>query len=273
MSTPPGHSTADLSRFGAVDQAPDPAAMIEVLDRLKRLLGPSKAVLLERLAVEQARAVLDVGCGTGEDLAEMARRMPPGGEAAGLDASETMIAEARRRHAGLGQGVTFRLGDALALPYPDAAFDVCRVETVLMHVPDARQAVDEMIRVTRTGGRVGALEFDEGSLVLDHPDQQLTRTILNAYGDAKACSWIGRQLPRLFRQAGLAGVSVDPVVVLGPVEMIRALLGPTVAGLRDGGVLTVDQAQGWWAALNRQADEGDFLGGAIAFVVTGTRPS
>lgn len=273
MSSAPGGGTADVSRFGAVDQAPDPAAMIEVLGQLKRLLRGPKAVLLERLAVEQARTVLDVGCGTGEDVAEMARRMPPGGEAAGVDTSEAMIAEARRRHAGLGPGVTFRLGDALALPYPDAVFDACRVETVLMHVADARQAVGEMTRVTRPGGRVGALEVDEGCAVLDHPDQQLTRTILSAYGDAKACGWIGRQLPRLFRQAGLADVSVDPFVILGSLELIRVLFGPTVTGLRERGVLTAGQAQDWWGALTRQADEGDFLGGAVAFVVTGARPA
>ena len=71
----------------------------------------------------------------------MARRMPPGGEAVGLDASEAMIAEARRRHSCLGASVTFRRGDVLSLPYPDQAFDVCRAETVLVHVPDPGQAV------------------------------------------------------------------------------------------------------------------------------------
>jgi ubiquinone/menaquinone biosynthesis C-methylase UbiE len=269
----PVPETADVSQFTAVDQAPDPAAMIEVLGRLKRLLHRPKSVLLERLSPEQAASVLDVGCGTGDDVAVMASRMPPGGEAVGVDASEAMIAEARRRHAGLGPRVTFGLGDALALPYPDAAFDICRTETVLLHVAEPPRAVEEMARVTRPGGRVGALEIDEGCAVLDHPDQQMTRTILDAYGDAKACAWIGRQLPRLFRQAGLADVSVDPFVILGCLEIFRALLGPAVKRLCDERVLTAEQASGWWEALTRQADEGDFLGGAVAFVVTGTRPA
>jgi len=272
MSAETEHSVTDVSHFGVVHQVPDPGAMIELFDRLKRLLHRPKAILLERLSVENARSVLDVRCGTGEDVAEMARRMPPGGEAAGLDASEAMIAEARRRHSGLGAGVTFRHGDVLSLPYPDQAFDVCRAETVLVHVPDPGQAVAEIARVTRHGGRVGALEIDEGSFVLDHPDQQMTRTILGAYSDSMACGWAGRQLPRLFRQAGLTGVSVDPVVVLGPLEMVRALLDPAVTRLCDERVLTAEQVSGWWAALTRQAGEGNFLGGAIVFVVTGTRP-
>src|SRR5215469_5730051 len=106
----PVPETADVSQFTAVDQAPDPAAMIEVLGRLKRLLHRPKSVLLERLSPEQAASVLDVGCGTGDDVAVMASRMPPGGEAVGVDASEAMIAEARRRHAGLGPRVTFGTG-------------------------------------------------------------------------------------------------------------------------------------------------------------------
>jgi ubiquinone/menaquinone biosynthesis C-methylase UbiE len=269
MSTGRGHSVNEVSQFGAVHQVPDPAAMIELFDRLKRVLHRPKAILLERLSVQHASSALDVRCGTGDDVAEMATRMPPGSEAVGVDANEAMLAEARTRHSG---HATFRLGDVLALPFADNSFDVCRAETVFVHVPEPRQAVEEMARVTWPGGRVGALEIDEGSFVLDHPDQQLTRTILSAYSDSMACGWAGRQLPRLFRQAGLADVSVDPVVVLGPLEMIRALLSPAVTRLRDQGVLTVGQANGWWGALSRQADEGHFLGGATAFVVTGTRP-
>lgn len=265
------HSVTAVSQFGAVHQVPDPVAMIELFDRLKRVLHRPKAILLDRLSVERANAALDVRCGTGDDVAEMARRMPPGTEAVGLDASEAMLAEARRRHSGLGTA-TFRIGDVLALPYAENSFDVCRAETVFVHVPEPLQALEEMARVTWPGGWVGALEIDEGSFVLDHPDQQLTRTILSAYSDSMACGWAGRQLPRLFRQAGLADVSVEPVVVLGPLEMIRALLSPAVTRLRDQGVLTAGQANGWWEALSRQADQGDFLGGATAFVVTGTRP-
>lgn len=266
-------SVTGARQFGAAHQVSDPTAMIELFDRLKRLLRRPKAILLERLSVEHASSALDARCGTGDDVAEMTGRMPPGAEAVGVDASEAMIAEARRRHSGLGAGVTFRLGDVLALPFDDGAFDVCRAETVFVHVPDPRQVVEEMARVTRPGGRVGALEIDEGSFMLDHPDRQLTRTILRAYSDSMACGWAGRQLPRLFRRAGLTDVSVDPVVVLGPPEMVRAMLGPAVTRLRDQGVLTAGQAGDWWTALTRQADQGDFLGGATAFVVTGTRPA
>ena len=273
----PESTFVDVSQFTAVDQVSDPAAMIEMLDRLKRLLRAPKDALLDRLAVQGARAALDVGCGTGGDVVEMASRMSQGCEAVGVDASKAMITEARRRHsgpladAGAGVSVTFRLGDALGLPYPDGAFDVCRAETVLQHLRDPRQAIREMVRVTRPGGRVGALEFDHGGSMLDHPDQQATQAILNAYTDSIACGCMGRQLPRMFREAGLTEVSVDPFVIFGTLQAFRGLLTPTMARLRDEHVLTGEQANEWWAALSRWEAEGNFLGSATAFVVTGIR--
>ena len=106
-------------------------------------------------------------------------------------------------------------GDAANLPYEDANFGACRASTVLQHVPDPGQVIREMIRVTRPGGRVAALEFDQDSTMIDHPDRDTTRVIVQTFGDAMANGWAGRQLPRLFRQAGLTDLSVSPVVNLG----------------------------------------------------------
>ena len=63
---------------------------------------------MEQLAFRGARTALDVGCGfAGGDVVEMARLMPDGTEVSGLDTSETMIAEARRRAASLGTRASF----------------------------------------------------------------------------------------------------------------------------------------------------------------------
>jgi SAM-dependent methyltransferase len=183
------------------------------------------------------------------------------------------IAEARRRAAGLGADVTFRLGDALDLPYPDGVFDVCRVETVLQHLADPIRAIREMVRVTRPGGQVGALELDMGTMLLDHPDRAVTQTVLSASADSMAQPWMGRQLPRLFREAGLTGLSVDLIVILSGPENFRAQLGPAVARLREEHVLTAEQARDWWSGLSEREDADGFAGGATVFVVAGTRPA
>jgi ubiquinone/menaquinone biosynthesis C-methylase UbiE len=80
--------------------------------------------------------------------------------------------------------------------------------TVLQHLTSPWRAIQEMARVTRPGGRVAALEFDLGTSMIDHPDHATTRLILASSEDDAVQSWMGRQLPRLFRQAGLTDVSL-----------------------------------------------------------------
>jgi len=246
------HATSP-AEFGTVDVSADPGGLIRFLDAASAIAGlrAAKAALMEQLVLGRARAALDVGCGSGGDVAEMARLMPDGTHVSGLDTSETMIAEARRRTASLGTRVSWRIGDAADLPYGDRGFDACRAATVLQHVSDPARVVREMARVTRPGGRVGVLEFDQETLFLDHPDPQTTRIILDTFASAMAQGHIGRQLPRLFRAAGLTDVSVMPRVILGPAQFLRTLLYDHVARLQDQGVLTGQHTTRWWQNSRR----------------------
>ncbi|MFH1486232.1 MAG: class I SAM-dependent methyltransferase, partial [Chloroflexota bacterium] len=95
--------------------------------------------LITALAV--ARAVgkcsrgkaIDIGCGPGMLAIELARRAP-GLEIVGIDLSEGMLETARENvsRAGLSERVTFRGGDALDIPFPDASFDLA-VSTMSLH--------------------------------------------------------------------------------------------------------------------------------------------
>ena len=86
----------EITRFGGVDAAGEPGALIGFLDIAHAVPGRRAAaqILLDELRLGQARAALDVGCGTGIDVTAIAERLPPGGRAVGIDASEVMIAEA-----------------------------------------------------------------------------------------------------------------------------------------------------------------------------------
>jgi ubiquinone/menaquinone biosynthesis C-methylase UbiE len=271
---PVHEARSDVTRFPHIDSTGDAGSLIAFLDTANALAGlrAAKQVLLDQLRLGQARSVLDVGCGTGADLIAIAERLPPGGRATGIDVSQTMIAEARRRASGSGLNISFDCGDAANLPYQDASFEASRTATVLQHVPNASQVIREMTRVTRPGGRVAALEFDQDSTMVDHPDRDTTRVILQTFADAMANGWIGRQLPRLFRQAGLTDLSVRPVVNLGEPAMFQAMVRSHVERLRADNVLTASQADDWWHALQRQAADGHFLAGAVIFVVAATRP-
>ena len=266
--------TAGPASFNAVDTSADPGGLIRFLDAANGTAGltAAKRALLEQLDLGRARAALDVGCGPGIDIAQMARLMPDDAHISGIDISETMIDEARKRAASLGPRVSLRTGDAADLPYSDQAFDVCRVATVLQHVPDPARVIQEMARVTRPGGRVGVLEFDQDTVFVDHPDTKTTMIILDTLTSAMVQGRIGRQTPRLLRAAGLTDVTVTPGVNLGSPQFFRVILRDHVARLADEGILTSERAGQWWAELDAWARAGDFLGGGVFFAVAASRP-
>lgn len=265
----------ELSRFSRVDTGTDLDALTAFLEAHKTLDGllSAKSAMLSQLRLDRARNALDVGCGLGDDVIDMARRLPPGGRATGIDASQAMIVRARHRARVTGADVCFETGDAASLPFADASFDACHAERLLIHVSGPPQVLAEMTRVTRPGGRIGALEPDVGDVVVDHPDQDTTGIIMRTFAaGAVAHGWIGRQLPRLFRRAGLAEVSVTPVMVLLHLDFFRMMFAGHVSRLCADGVLSRSQADRWWSQLSAAAGSGDFLAGVLFFLVAATRP-
>ena len=156
MPVTDGHP--ELSRFSSADSGTGQGTLVAFLEAHKTLprLMSAKSAMLGELRLEHARSVLDVGCGLGDDVILMARRLPPGGKATGVDASYAMTSQAERRARGLGLNVCFQTGDAASLPFADGSFDACRAERLLIHVPGPQRVIAEMTRVTRPGGRIAA---------------------------------------------------------------------------------------------------------------------
>src|SRR5215831_19201759 len=83
--------------------------------------GPAAALAPTSAALNAGDSVLDVGCGTGDDVREIARLVGTKGRVVGIDPSEAMIAESKRRAEGSGQPVHFQCGDVLKIDSPDAS--------------------------------------------------------------------------------------------------------------------------------------------------------
>lgn len=108
--------------------------------------------------------------------------------------------------------------------------------------------------------------------MVDSPDKETTRTISRTFTDTMRHGWIGRRLPRLFREHGLVDVSVDtPIIYIGYTHA-ELLLGGHCARLQADGIVTPEAMQRWRGRLREPQERGLFLMGVTAFVVVGAKP-
>lgn len=171
----PGHPEPEAVRrmFSAIAHRYDlvNAVLSQGQDRRWR----RRAAQLARL--EAGDRALDVCTGTGALAVELRRRVGPAGEVVGVDFTPRMIELAQRSR----PGISFRVADACHLPFGDREFDAAAIAFGIRNVASPLEALGEMHRVVRPGGRVVVLEFSQV-----HP------------GLAAAYSWYGRVvIPRL----------------------------------------------------------------------------
>ncbi|GAA3508731.1 ubiquinone/menaquinone biosynthesis C-methylase UbiE [Streptosporangium album] len=166
------------------------------------------------LDLQPGQTALDIGCGPGTDLADLAAGVTSTGTVIGVDQNPRMAGEARVRLAGQPV-VDIREGDAHSLPVDDCSVDRGRTDRVLQHVADPSGVLAEFRRVARPGARIAMAEPDWDTLLIDHDDlavgRGLTRFITT---EVIRNATIGRSIARLSAEAGLVTWSV---VTMAPV--------------------------------------------------------
>lgn len=140
--------------------------------------------------------VLEIGCGIGIDGCYLASH---GAGYHALDHSIASLALARRNFGRRGLAHRFANGDATALPFPDASFDVVISSGVLHHVPDMAAACQEVVRVLRPGGRFRGMLYHRASYhyaLVHWAVRPLVWLLLRTPGGGA----LARRLPRKFRE-------------------------------------------------------------------------
>jgi SAM-dependent methyltransferase len=121
-------------------------------DSFARLVKPVGALIIDRVGVERGLDFLDVGTGSGGNVAIPAAQR--GAKVVGLDVTPELFEHARRRATEAGVNVEWIEGDAQELPFADASFDRVTSTFGAMFAPDHARAAAELVRVCRAGGRI-----------------------------------------------------------------------------------------------------------------------
>lgn len=212
----------------------------------KRTADQQAAFLLPYLIT--GMNLLDVGCGPGTITLGLAQAVAPG-HVTGIDHDPQHIETARTLASERGvNNVTFRLGDALSLPFEDDTFDAAFENNVFTHLSqNAIQAAREVYRVLKPQGLFAVRDVDVNSVVwgnLTDPIKQLDRLFIKWHQNRGSDIALGKRLPEILRMAGFtntiksvsADTKGDPEQTRSHAEITVSLLdGPFGRDIVDNG--------------------------------------
>ncbi|MFI9207709.1 methyltransferase domain-containing protein [Streptomyces sp. NPDC053253] len=250
-TSPPRQARDDLiARLDAADRLPGAG---ELRARSYDLLD----------AAPRTSVVVDVGCGAGRAVAELAERDV---KAVGVDLSERMIAVARDRR----PEADFRLAGAYELPLRDASVDGYRADKLFHELAEPERALAEARRVLKPGGRIVLVGQDWDTLVIDSDDPVLTRAVVHGRADLITAPRAARQYRSLLLDAGFGDVTVEvhTGVFTGPAML------PLITGLAEAacssGAATRRQADLWIAEQQARTEADRFFLALPMFMAAAT---
>ncbi|MEI7744175.1 MAG: methyltransferase domain-containing protein [Chloroflexota bacterium] len=196
--------------YRRVDDDPNVAVLLATMDATATWEATRRLRAWERTELCLARGwrLLDVGCGLGEAALALADDLGNDGEIVGIDISAEMVHAARSKATAAPCRTRFAVGDACSIAEPDDAFDAVRSERTLQWLGDPMEAVAEMARVLRPGGRLSLIDTDWSTFAIDIGDDELDAMVRQAMRTERGRpSTIGRRLNELVRDAGLVPVA------------------------------------------------------------------
>jgi len=171
-----------------------------------------KATALELLELRPGHKVIDIGCGLGADLARIVPLIAPDGHAVGIDSNPLTLATAKVRLDSIPTTaqVDLRVADVYRIPFPDNYFDAAHAERLFLHLAEPVQAIREVARVLKPGGRFVVTETDGGSRSVDSRFNATERKLAHFWALMRKNGYAGRQMFRLLTEADFSGVSAHP---------------------------------------------------------------
>ncbi len=168
---------------------------------------------LDAMGIDDAKAVIDLGCGTGLASRHIARRPGFSGHITGIDQSPFLIGAANRfaDDENLAGHIDFRIGDTQRLDLGAGEFDAVVAHTLISHVEHPAAVLAEIVRIAKPGSSIGIFDGDYASLTFGHPDPDQGKRDDEALIAAIVTNpRVMRQMPVLVHEAGLELVASFP---------------------------------------------------------------
>ena len=243
-------------------------ALYRIGDAVRR-----RGLVRAALAAAPGERVLDVGCGPGFYCVELVEEVGPEGKVVGLDASPEMLGLAAERCAGT-DNVELRQAEATSLPVDDAAFDAALSVQVMEYVPEVADALAELHRAVRPGGRVVVWDVDWATVSWHSEDPARMARVLEAWDQHLAHPSLPRVLAPTLRAAGFGQVEMTAH------SFATADFDPEAYGVaaiplvRDfvAGFVGAEEADAWEAEQRELGERGEFYFACLQFCFRAIRP-
>jgi len=252
----------------------------DYLEMAARLLQQFKQRTYTLMQIQPSQCVLDVGCGPGTDTIPLAQLVGPNGQVVGVDYDVGMVAEADQQAAAARVSAWVKhqqTNVTTGLPFETNTFDACRSERLFQHLLHPEETLAEMVRVTKPGGWIVAMDTDHGTKSIDTPEVDIERRL--ARFATERClnnGYAGRTLYRLFRQARLEEISVETISIpFTDYALCREanFLDRVEQEALSADIITTAELQRWRASLKDADVKGVFFASGTGIIIAGRKPN
>lgn len=235
-------------------------------------LAARRRAVLHDLAPHRGERVLEVGCGSGLLLREIALALGPHGLAMGLDRSPDQIAAALAEGEGV-PALKAELGDACAIPFGDALFDAAVATHVIEYIEAAETALAEIRRVLKPGARFVCLATNWDNEFWHGPDRALTAEVTEPWKAQAPWPNLPACIGPMLARAGFRGLRQVPVPVVSSTlseSQMGVWMSRLMAAFAVEQGVAEETARRWLDAIGRADEAGEFFYSSLPILTSAT---
>lgn len=231
-----------------------------------------RLAVFDALMPQAGMHVLDVGCGSGHLIGDIARAVGHSGRAVGIDVSDDQLSVARERCADIPV-IELLNADVCSLPMEDGCFECVSSIQTLEYVPDIQRALSEIRRVLRPGGRVAFVSVLWDAFRFHGAEAELNGQITDAFRAHCYHQMLPAEMPHYMMRAGLGGASQRVLAFLNQTLHENCLahwVSKIVAAFAVSQGMSEEDAREWLEQLEQADKEGRFGFVSVPVLTLGT---